>query len=203
MIKSGLFGTISDRCHEYIEGINFNAKSILNFITEILDENKIIQNKFFLERNYHDITKIILDVIKHNKIKFYYKKVDIITDFQDNIPLLYCDDKKIYQVINNLVTNSYKYSKEDLHIHIKAFIDKKKLFIIIQDNGVGMDEKEVELAMKKYEFTSSNRGPDSYGLGLYIVKLLVDAHEAKLYINSKKNIGTSTTIVFDQKLLEN
>ena len=152
---------------------------------------------------YHDINKIIRDVIKHNKIKFYSKKVDILADFQEDLPALYCDEKKIYQAINNLVINSCKYSKEDISIYIKAFIDKRKLFIIIQDNGIGMDEKELKLAMKKYEFTSLRKDPDSYGLGLSIVKLLLDAHEAEFYINSKKNLGTSVTIVFNQKLLGN
>jgi signal transduction histidine kinase len=203
MIKSGLFGPIPDKCYEYIEGINLNAKSILNFIIEILDEDRIVQNKFLLNMGYHDISKIIRDVIKHNKIKFYSKNVDILADFQEDLPALYCDEKKIYQAINNLVINSCKYSKEDISIYIKAFIDKRKLFIIIQDNGIGMDEKELELAMKKYEFTSLRKDPDSYGLGLSIVKLLLDAHEAEFYINSKKNLGTSVTIVFNQKLLEN
>jgi signal transduction histidine kinase len=202
MIQNRLLGDVSDKCKEYIEGISSNAKSILNFIIEILDENKILQNKVYLNKDFHDVTEIILDVIKHNKTKFYSKKDEFITDFQPNLPLLHCDEKKIYQILNNIITNSYKYCKDEILITVKVFLEKQKLFIIIKDNGIGMTSDEIKLAMKRYESINISTNSDSYGLGLSIVKLLIDAHDARLYVDSTKNIGTVITMTFKQKFLK-
>jgi len=202
MIKANLFGPISDKCRQYIEGINSNAQSILTFITEILDESRILQNKFSLERDYYDIKSIVNDVVHHNKTKFYSKTISFINEFQEEIPKLYCDTKKMYQIINNLITNSCKYSRDETIIKIRIIVNKENLLIKIEDNGIGMNESEIKILINKYESINLNKTPDSYGLGLSIVRLLVEAHEANFYLSSEKNIGTCATIIFDSNFLK-
>ena len=200
MIDSGLLGDISNKCREYVRGINLNAKMILNHISEILDENKILQRKFSYNRDYHNINEIISEVIEHNKTKFYFKQIEIKSKLANNLPKLYCDDKKIFQVINNLITNACKYSESNIPIYIQTYIEDNKICILIKDQGIGMDKEELESVINFNKISNLNSKPDSYGLGLNIVEMILESHDAKFYIDSKKNIGTEVRIVFNQKI---
>lgn len=105
IMSKGLFGKIPTEYTKYVEGIYSNAQIILDFITDILDENQIIEGQFKIVNSLNKVQDIITRVVE-----FYVGKnnISIITDFEPNLPLLICDKKRIVQVIDNLISNSIK-----------------------------------------------------------------------------------------------
>lgn len=196
MVKE-LFGSLPNSYKDYARGIHQNSKVILDFITDILDDNQIIEGKFKIINSVANINDIIQNAIKVNKARFNKRDVKInFTPF--NLPELICDSRRILQVMSNLISNAIKYSQDGTVINIKTEIVAEKLFIEIADQGIGMTEDEIQIALSTYGIILKKNHDfiESHGLGLPIVKMLLDAHDARLLINSKPNIGTKITIVF-------
>ena len=205
MMKQEVFGTLNSKYKEYAAGINYNARLILDFITDILDEEHIISGNFKIISHPENIQNIIEQSMQINLTRYSSRKIDIVKHIESNIPALICDGRRILQILNNLLSNGIKYSKDGTVITIKAFVKNHSLFIKVIDQGIGMTEEEVKIALTKYGTMNKENFSfiESYGLGLPIVKLLLDAHAATMEIESKVNIGTTITLIFPANRLQN
>jgi signal transduction histidine kinase len=205
MIKQEVFGTLNSKYKEYASGINYNARLILEFITDILDEEHIISGNFKIISHPENIQNIIEQSMQINLTRYSSRKIDITKHIESNMPSLICDGRRILQILNNLLSNGIKYSQDGTIITIEAFVKNHSLFIKVIDQGIGMTEEEVKIALTKYGTMNKKNFSfiESYGLGLPIVKLLLDAHEATMEIESKVNIGTTITLIFPENRLQN
>ena len=198
LMTKELIGKLPEKYKEYSTGIYNNAKIILDFITDILDENQIMEGKFKIVNTLANVPEIINEAIRVNVARYSNKKINISSDIEKKLPLLVCDRRRILQIIGNLVSNSIKYSSDNSTIQIAAKVINEGMEIKVIDQGIGMNQDEIPIALSTYgtihnrHFDSSN----SYGLGLPIVKMLLDAHDANLHIESKKNVGTTVKIIF-------
>ncbi len=198
MLYKELLGPLPQNYKKYAEGINQNANLILNFITDILDENQILEGKFKIVNSTEDIEDIVSAAIKQNTTRYNKRLLNITTKFEPNLPLLICDGRRMFQVINNIISNSIKYSKDPVEINVDIKIENGFLAIYISDNGIGMSEEEIEIALSPYGTARKSNiyAIESYGLGLPIVKMLLDSHNASLKITSYPGDGTVVKITF-------
>jgi len=153
-------------------------------IEEFLDFTKctpLNKTKFNLSRLIDD-TLTLINTNKKN-IKFVKK--------YNNEMIISADEKKIKQVVWNLLSNSIKAVKDNGIIEI-TIIKGKKVSLYIKDDGIGIGKAELEKIFVPFysKFTSG------IGLGMAIVKRILNEHEAKIKIISKKNLGTEIKIIF-------
>lgn len=203
MMSKEIFGPLPANYLQYAEGIHSNAQVILDFITDILDEDQIIEGNFKIVNSLNKIEDLVMMIVKPHARK---KNISISTDFASNLPLVICDKRRILQVIDNLVNNSIKYSKKVADITISVELEDETMIITVTDNGIGMKESEIPEAISKYGTLHKKdyQKGGSYGLGLPIVKMLLDAHDATLEIHSIDGEGTSVKITFPKyKLVYN
>jgi len=195
VMSKELFGPLSKNYIKYAEGIHSNGQVILDFITDILDENQIIEGQFKIVNSLNNIEKIITQIVKTHRGK---KNIQILTNFDPDLPSLICDKRRISQVIDNLINNSIKYSEENTTIIISAEVQEEKMIITVADEGIGMKEEDIPIALSRYGTLHRNdyEKGGSYGLGLPIVKMLLDAHDALLDIHSVSGKGTVVKIIF-------
>lgn len=195
VMSKELFGPLSKNYIKYAEGIHSNGQVILDFITDILDENQIIEGQFKIVNSLNNIEKIITQIVKTHRGK---KNIQILTNFYPDLPSLICDKRRISQVIDNLINNSIKYSEENTTIIISAEVQEEKMIITVTDEGIGMKEEDIPIALSRYGTLHRNdyEKGGSYGLGLPIVKMLLDAHDAILDIHSVSGKGTIVKIIF-------
>ena len=192
---------------KYAQGIHDNAKVILEFITDILDENQIIEGKFKIINVKNQVENIIEEAIQLNLARFNNRKVPIIVNIEENLPLLICDKRRLIQIMSNLISNSIKYSDDNTNIIITAKIVNKQMEISVKDNGFGMKENEIPLALNAYGTLHGHNdyySIESYGLGLTIVQMLLEAHDAEFTISTIENKGTTVQMTFPKyKLIYN
>jgi len=198
IMQKDLFGPLPPAYKKYAEGIHRNSSLILEFITDILDEEHILSGNFKIVNSTHNIEEIINDAITNNLTRYSTRKVNIVNDASSPLPKLICDGKRILQVINNLISNAIKYSQDNTTVTIKSYIANDNLIIEIHDQGIGMTDDEIKIAFTKYGTVRKEHFNfiESYGLGLPIVKLLLDAHNASMDVVSEMNIGTTISITF-------
>ena len=183
--------------------IKFQSSEMLNFVHDLLDFNCIEQPSINLGKlEYCDIIKIIDRMIYLNNNLCESYSLKIIKSFDEAIPKFKCDRVKFKQILDNIFTNSIKYTKEkgEIKIVVNYLKDTSQIYIEIADNGIGMNANEIKDALQgnahKIDKTHFSKKFDSHGIGLPLVKKLVELHNGIIVVDSEKNIGTKVKLWF-------
>jgi len=181
---------------------------LTGFINDLIDLHQTESGEFKINKspNPTDINNILKQSVKLMQKRAKKSNILIITKIEENLyQPLFLDQRRVKQVAINLISNAVKYSPQETVIEIFAKniddekgIKPKRVEIIFRDHGFGMTEEEIEIALQKYKTVENvNSGKvDSIGLGLPIVKYLVEKQGGALEIKSEKNIGTTIRVVF-------
>lgn len=177
---------------EILGGIKSAGQFSLDLLNELLDLSIIEAGKIQLNIARYDLIKLIISNIKLNKTLADNKR--IILNF---IPPLYdisteCDEIKIEQVLNNLISNAIKFSHPNSTVIIEAVKVESDAIISVIDSGPGIPENEMDRLFKPFSRTTAKAtdSEKSTGLGLSIVKRIIEAHNGKVWVESKVNKGS-------------
>lgn len=189
----------------HLNSLKFSAKYLLSLVNDILQINKIEENRLTLESLTFNISDEINTIM--NSLQFITAKNNnvITAEIDTDIPEFVIGDKiRFSQIIMNLVSNALKFTTNG-EVTIKANLERvegKKHFIwfSIKDNGIGIAQGDQQKIFEK--FVQIERKKDDYqgtGLGLSIVKRLIEAFGSEIHIRSKENEGSefSFTIGFE------
>ena len=152
---------------------------------------------------YFDIIELIKKIFDQLEIQAQNKEIKLLFDKQyDNPVLVFADKDKIHQVLINLIINSIKYGiqKGTTEISIN-FINESKILIRVTDNGEGISEENQSRIFERFFRVdqSGSRKQGGSGLGLSIVKHIVDAHNENIYLESKLGIGSEFSFTLNKK----
>lgn len=203
LITKQTFGKLNDKYLSYINNINQNSKELLDFIDDLIDNMKLEHVDFSINEEEVDIENLLRRSIKANNA-IYDNKILIEAHFSSSTSLLKADPKRLLQIFNNIISNAIKYSPPQTILKISCAISKKNINIIFQDQGYGMNQKEIEESINKMKFkqkTQKNNSSQmrSIGLGLSLIKHLLSLMKGKLAIESQIGIGTKITISFPKE----
>jgi two-component system, OmpR family, sensor kinase len=104
------------------------------------------------------------------------------------------DPKLLFQVFSNLVSNAIKYSPSGHPIEISAGIDSEQVVVAVEDHGIGIPAKDLDRLFERYHRGSNVSGIVGTGVGLYLVKMVVDLHGGTIAVKSKEGGGTRVTV---------
>lgn len=150
-----------------------------------------------------NICKILDSVYNSFKNIAHEKKITIVKDYATYIPQIRLDERKIRQVLNNLLSNSIRYSPVDSNIviavHVIKSIGKDELIVSVKDSGIGMDKEHLSLIFDRFYRvdTSRSRLSGGTGLGLSISRTIIEAHSGRIEAESKVGHGTIIRCIFD------
>ena len=188
-----------DEKKKFLHYINKQSISLAKIIRDLLDVSRIESRRgIAITKTKCDIKKIIEQVIS------YFEEQSQTHTFKAKFPEksveLHVDKEKIEQILKNLIGNSVKYSPKGGDIKIDVEIDEKHCKFSVKDQGIGMTSEQVEKVFDKfYRADASETAPDGSGLGMTIVKYLVEAHNGKIWIESRKGKGTEVIFTIPLK----
>jgi signal transduction histidine kinase len=192
---------------KYITRINVTSNFLHDMVEELLDISKIELGEFNVNKEPVNIHTIIKDSVKMNSFFSNRKKIKILTEVASDLSLVSLDSNKINQVLNNLISNAIKYSESNTKIIIKAYRIDGHFKVDVIDQGKGIQKNELDNLFKAYKTTSTvgTAGEKSTGLGLLIVKKIVEAHGGKTGVVSELNSGSifSFVLPLDENSIEN
>ena len=133
--------------------------------------------------------------------KFEQTNCKFTLNIQDNLPLIDADFDAMVTVITNLLDNACKYSKvgeEEKRIELSVYADQKHVYFKVEDNGIGMSAKQTKKVFERFYQVDQklSRKAEGCGLGLSIVKFILNAHNATIEVESKPNIGSCFIVKF-------
>lgn len=183
-----------------IELIQRNTQNLNEYVTQLLDFQKIERKQFKLNVSQIDLKDCLLSIIEDFKPLTDQKSIEIILKVK-HIPVWF-DAPKMKRIFYNMISNAIKYSNEGGTIKIQSFLEDKKLKIDFIDNGIGIPEKQQDEIFKRFTRGTnvSNKGIPGTGLGLMLSKKIVELHGGKILLKSKENEGSKFTVVLPNSL---
>ncbi|MGB8274997.1 MAG: ATP-binding protein [Alphaproteobacteria bacterium] len=187
--------------HRQYTKLIFDAGTyLLNLINDILDYSKADADKLDIEITDVNLPKTIRSCVGLVKQRADDAGVTLKMDIAPNFPVLKTDEKRLKQVILNLVTNAIKFTPPGGNVTVKAWADPKEgaFILIVSDTGIGIAPEKLELVMKPYGQVKSKQSEkhQGTGLGLPLTKRIVDRLGGRLEIHSQVGVGTAVRLVF-------
>ena len=192
-----------------LEKIYSSGSTLLNIVNDILDISKIEAGKLKLMPSEYDIPSLINDVVTQNILRIGSKLIEFRLDVSAEMPaLLYGDDLRIKQVLSNLLSNAFKYTKEgtvELGMRSEHAEGDENVWVTawVRDTGLGIRPEDVKKLFSDYSQvdTKANRRIEGTGLGLAITKKMVELMGGTIGVESEYGKGSVFTIRFKQKFI--
>jgi signal transduction histidine kinase len=142
------------------------------------------------------VENIIQLVARRNESAAKIKSMGIMLEIPSDLPEVYLDVHKIEDVVDNLVNNAIKYSHNGGKIRIRAYKQDKEMVVEVSDNGLGLSEEDIKNAFQRGAKLSARptAGELSSGLGLWLVKRIVEEHKGRVWVRS--SLGRGSTFAF-------
>ncbi len=178
---------------EIMEGLIQSSEKVVKLaqeITEVIVSDDVSDNLKFEELQLGDI---IHSVYIQNLAYAESKKIKLINKSSNQLPMVKADPDKIEEAIDNYVNNAIKYSPPDTEVLIKSYFNPDYVTIEVIDNGPGIDPEFVHKVFDKGVILDNEPTGDETrnGIGLWIVKHIVEKHGGKVWVKSKPGLGST------------
>jgi signal transduction histidine kinase/DNA-binding response OmpR family regulator/HPt (histidine-containing phosphotransfer) domain-containing protein len=199
--------TEEDELEDSLQKIHSAGLILLGIVNDILDITKIEAGKFDLIPVDYDLASLINDTVTVNLIRITDKPIEFGLELDSKLPSrLFGDELRIKQLINNLLSNAFKYTMEgnvDLSVTGKRDGSDFFLTVTVKDTGIGIKPDDLNKLFSEYSQldTKSNRKIEGTGLGLAITKRLVDMMDGTIKVESEYGIGSTFSITIKQKFV--
>lgn len=190
-LLSGKLGKLNDRQKKALMTSKQSLENLKRLINTILLYHKLEAHKEKLNIQRFDIKEIINGIYDQEKIIFQKKNITLVKDVEKNLPKTNGDPEKIRQVIINLVDNAYKFTNKGAVI-ISAKKIKNEVEISIKDTGTGIPKEKVKELFKRFsQVGETSKKQGGFGLGLVIIKDILELHKSKIKLETKQGIGSN------------
>ncbi|MDD4803920.1 MAG: ATP-binding protein [Candidatus Pacebacteria bacterium] len=201
MVLEGDYGEISKSIEDPLRVIFSSAESLSVVVSDFLNVSRIEQGQMKYNMEDYDIRELVEEVIKELKPNTESRGLQLKTEISTEPCIVHIDKEKVKQVINNLIDNSSKYTKEG---SITVSLEKKdnsKVLLAIKDTGVGIAKETLPHLFEKF-----SRAKDAFktnilgtGLGLYVAKKMMEAHKGRVWAESEgEGKGSQFYVEFEE-----
>lgn len=173
--------------------ISLQSRQLLTEISLILDAAKLEAGIFTLEKEKTDIKMLINEIVDVYTPQARDKSVELTIDMDQSIPDFLMDPQQIIQVMNNIISNSMKFTNPGGKISIHVAQTHQKVMVTVADNGTGIPKDKQHLLFTRFSQLRIPNAQIGTGLGLYIVKGIIEAHGGTIDLDSAENKGTTVT----------
>lgn len=188
-----------DAKQEHLTSIDNATDHLMDLINQLLDMSHLEAGVFNLRKESTRISDLIHEATVESQARVPEHR--LVLKLPKRLPKVYIDARRIRQVVDNLIDNATKYSQPGTEVTIKAKKTEAELIISVSDQGAGIPEENLDRVfdrMYRVEQEQSANQPGGIGLGLSICQSLIEAHNGKIWIESK--VGEGTTCFFSLPL---
>lgn len=191
--------TTKEKIKEYYGIILQETERLSGIVNKILNFSQIESGKKEYKFSSVDINSVVSNVANTYKLNLKNKGFQYSVNCAEKLPEVQVDEEAVKDALINIIDNATKYSLDNKQIDITTGFDNSWIYIRVSDKGIGISEKELKHIFDKfYRVTEKNLAlkAKGSGLGLTIVKHIMDSHRGKIDVKSKKGIGTTFSLLF-------
>ncbi|MGA2092603.1 MAG: ATP-binding protein [Sedimentisphaerales bacterium] len=198
LVDTLLEGNVKDetQTEEYLRLTSKENQRLSRMIDNFLTFSRMERNKKAFTVVDCQAAAIAQDAIEAVKTKYAANNCQLKIDISDNLPEIQADHDAMVTVLVNLLDNACKYTGEQKQIAIKVFAEKGYVCFAVSDNGIGLARRQIRRIFDSFYQVDNTlaRKTEGCGLGLSIVKFIVDAHKGKITVESKPGKGSTFTV---------
>ena len=200
ILSAEMFGPLGlARYVDYAGDINVSGKHLLDLINDILDVSRIETDNLTLEENMVDVYQMLPSCLRLVTERADKAGLALEMEIPDELPALYADERRVKQIVLNLLANAIKFTPPGGTITVKARVDGEGRFTCaVSDTGEGIAPENLDIVMTPFGQVDGSlaRPHDGVGLGLPLSRSLAELHGGSLTLESTSGIGTTVTVTF-------
>lgn len=193
-----------DKIKYYLSIMNQNSLRLLRLINNIIDMTKLDGNYLTLNLTNNNIVYVVEDICQSVAEYIKNQNIDIVFDTDVEEKIMTFDEEKLERIILNILSNAVKFTNSNGSIFVNIYDKEAFIEISIRDTGVGIPKDKLEFIFERFAQLdkSLSRRSEGSGIGLSLVKSLVEMHEGKIIARSELEKGTEIIISLPVKLIE-
>ncbi|MBU3179165.1 hypothetical protein KPL47_22995 [Clostridium estertheticum] len=203
--KSGSLDDRKDKIIKYIESIKQNSYRLSKLINNIVDLSKIEAGFFKLNLSNSNIVTVVEEIVMSVTTLTDSKGLKIVFDTDVEEKIIACDTEKIERIVLNLISNAIKFTDKGDEIFVDIKDGKEFVEISVKDNGIGIEEKHLRMIFDRFKQVdkSLSRNTEGTGVGLSLVKAIVELHGGSINAQSKFGKGSKFTVLLPTAKISN
>lgn len=200
LMLMGAAGKMTPSQERYLKVIKNNADRLHMLVNDLLNISRIETGKITLDLRPLDVPQLIEQVVEghlRGRIQHEKKHLEVSTDIEPSLPLVYADHSRLTQILTNLIDNAFNYTLEYGSVHLRVYREDDYVYISVQDSGIGIAKDNLTRIFDRF-FRSEDEQVQAVpgtGLGLAIVRSLIDMHGGELTVKSV--LGKGSTFTFN------
>jgi signal transduction histidine kinase len=202
IMRREMFGPLGDpRYQRYAELLHDSGSRLLEMINDFLDLSKLDAGKLELHPQTIEVFGVVVDSVRELEVLAAQSHVCFGVHVFDGVSLLVADDKRLRQMLLNLLSNALKFTLEGGEISIDVYRRGKNIALSVSDTGVGMREEDIAIALEPFGQVENQQilNNQGTGLGLPLTKQLAELHGGALELESHPGRGTTVTILLPEQ----
>ena len=199
--NSGSLDENKDSIIKYIDSITQNSYRLSKLINNLVDLSKIEAGFFELNLSNNNIVEVVEKLVMSVTNFTDSKGLNIIFDTDIEEKIIACDSQKIERVVLNLISNAIKFSDEGDEIFVNVKDKDEFVEISVSDNGIGIKHKYLDIIFDRFKQVdkSLSRNAEGTGIGLSLVKSIVELHGGSIHVESEFGKGSKFTAILPSK----
>ena len=196
---------ISHNARKLLTVVHSNTERMLRLVNQILDFRKIENKKMKLLLEKTEVIGLLRKVMDNFKIMAEEKNINFRLQTDQECLYSWIDQDKLEKIVFNLLSNAFKYTPDNKSITVYASTNENRLVISVKDEGIGIDAKKQQSLFQRFEtLVNNNILQPSSGIGLSLVKEMIELHQGSIQVNTATGIGSEfiVSLPLDQKSYE-
>ena len=192
-LMDGLAGEINDKQEQILSRASERIKSLVSLTSELLDLAKIESGLITQEKESVDMAELMADQAAFHEAKARDKSITLTLEKYETLPKVPANKRNMEEVLTNLITNAINYTPEGGSVKVGAAVENDCLVLSVADNGLGIPAEELDRIFDRFYRVKDEktRYITGTGLGLPIVKSIVEAHHGSIKVESEPDKGST------------
>ena len=201
ILMTGKVGAIPEKVKQRLEKIDKHSDNLVGLINDLLDISRIESGRVEMKFEEQKIAPLIDNICDLLAPQMKNKNIQFIANVPDDLPSLYFDKRQIERVFINLISNAIKFTGHEGQINVTAKPDKNGVLFMVSDTGIGIKDEDLPRLFDEFYRVDNelNQEIKGTGLGLALVKNIIEAHGGKIWPTSQLNKGTTFHFVLPFK----
>jgi signal transduction histidine kinase len=195
VLRQGMVGDLSDKQAEYMDDVLVSARHLLALINDILDLSKVEAGRMELDLSSFSLREAVDSGVLMVRERAGRAGVELGASVADDVDEITADQRKVKQVLFNLLTNAVKFTPSGGHVDVAAMRADGEILVSVRDSGIGIAPEDQDRVFEEFQQVSAAKhvSAEGTGLGLPLARRFVELHGGRLWVESTPGAGSTFT----------
>jgi signal transduction histidine kinase/putative methionine-R-sulfoxide reductase with GAF domain len=200
VLAERMFGEINDKQAEYLADIQESGRHLLSLINDILDLSKIEAGRMELDAKDFDLRGAIENTLTLVRERAHRRGIALALEIDPSVATLHGDERKVKQVLLNLLSNALKFTPEGGRIDVRARVDAGMFEVAVSDTGIGIAPEDQQAVFEEFrQVGAADRKVEGTGLGLALSRKFIELHGGTIGVTSQPGAGSTFSFTLPRR----